>query len=354
MTNISKLSWIINNACNLKCIHCYPNSGNETKRLFTEDDFKKIKKNLQNIHFSRIFLSGGEPILDINFHKYLEIALEISDDVYICSNGTLLSNDKLSELSEAGVKGIILSLQALDEEVARKIYGKPNIPDLVFSAIDRVKSHNFSLGVEMTIMKHNVDYVDDVISNLLMHGVDFISFKRLLPVGRGASEEICISKEKQYSVLKKIFHWQINNPKIKFNVHDPLYGTILFDSFSDLTTDENIINWMKGFSCRAGTKWIGIDPNGNVSPCPILLYKDLLIGNILDRPLDQILTESPIINKFKKASLCSSDSCKYGSYCLGCRATAIAKTNDIWAKDPMCIHPDGVCPITELCKGDNI
>ena len=28
--NIGKLSWIINNACNLRCVHCYPDSGIET------------------------------------------------------------------------------------------------------------------------------------------------------------------------------------------------------------------------------------------------------------------------------------------------------------------------------------
>ena len=61
-----------------------------------------------------------------------------------------------------------------------------------------------------------------------------------------------------------------------------------------------------------------------------------------------------LVKKFKDAASISSHSCKYGSYCLGCRATAIAKANDIFAKDPMCIHSEGVCPITELCNGENI
>lgn len=354
MINIGKLSWIINNACNLRCVHCYPDSGIETKKAFEDKDFRKIRENLQGIHFSRVFLSGGEPILDKNFYRYLEIALEISDDVFICSNGTLLTDEKISELVQAGVKGVVLSLQALDSKLAKTIYGNPKVPELVFEAINRVKDHGLSLGVEMTIMKHNMHIVDELITKLSERNVDFISFKRLLPVGRGASEEICVSQEEQYETLKKIYRWQLDHPEIRFNVHDPLYGTILYDGFYELTNDEAIIHWMKSFACRAGTKWIGIDPDGNVSPCPILLYKDLLVGNILDRPIDQILSESPIVKKFKDAASISSHSCKYGSYCLGCRATAIAKANDIFAKDPMCIHSGEICPITELCKGENI
>ena len=95
MIAINKLSWIINNACNLKCIHCYPNSGLESRKAFSENEFETLRKNLSSAHFSRVFLSGGEPIIDVNFNKYLDIAKQISDEVYLCSNGTLLTDSKL-------------------------------------------------------------------------------------------------------------------------------------------------------------------------------------------------------------------------------------------------------------------
>ena len=279
-----------------------------------------------------------------------KIALEISDDVYICSNGTLLSDKKLYELVHAGVKGIILSLQALDSELSSKIYGNSNVPKLVFSAIERIKKYDLSLGVEMTIMKYNIEIINDLVLELIKHNVNFISFKRLLPVGRGADENIRVSKEEQYEALNKIFSLQISNPNIRFNVHDPLYGTILYDNFSELTNNETVLNWIKSFSCRAGTRWLGIDPNGNVSPCPILLYKDLLIGNILDAPLVKILEESPLIKTFESLSKYKSNSCKYSSYCLGCRATAVSQTNCVDSKDPMCIHESEKCPINDLYR----
>lgn len=348
MIDIGKLSWIINNACNLRCIHCYPDSGVERRKEYTDEDFALLLKNFEGMHFGRIFLSGGEPILDKNFYKYLSIAKQYSDEVFMCSNGTTLSENVLDRLVSAGIDGIVLSLQALDEESARKIYGNPCVPQCVFDAIHRIQKYDMALIVETTLLKQNVRMIDKIIEKLIKEGVEVISFKRLLPVGRAIEGEIGISKEENYEMLKKIFQWQVSNKDIRFNVHDPLYGTVIYDYYEELVENPNMLRWLKGFSCRAGTRWIGIDPEGNVSPCPILLYKDILIGNIREQPLEQILNTSPLIETLRRIEQGITTKCKYGSVCLGCRATAIGKTNDFYAQDPMCVHDGNICPITHI------
>ena len=350
MKNIAKLSWIINNACNLKCVHCYPNSGIETRKEFGDDEFENLRKNLSNTHFSRVFLSGGEPIIDKNFRKYLDIAKDIADDVYLCSNGTLLTDAKLKELSEWGVKGIVLSLQAIDKNLSLTIYGSEQVPNNVFNAISLAKKYNFSIGVEITMMKQNISSIDGIVQELISRDVKFISFKRLMPVGRGTSDNVCITKEENFQMLEKIFNWQITNPDIRFNVHDPLYGTILYEHFGSIEKPA-IHEWLKSFSCRAGTRWIGIDPLGNVSPCPLLLYKNTIIGNVMETPLDDILSKSKLVRLLQNAEKATSD-CKYGAYCLGCRVSAISKAGDIFSKDPMCVY-EGQCPICNIGKGEN-
>ncbi|MCH5179733.1 MAG: radical SAM protein [Erysipelotrichales bacterium] len=341
---ISKLSWIINNACNLNCIHCYPNSGIENKKDFSDDDFIKMLKNFKGMHFHRTFLSGGEPLLDKNFYKYLQVAKQISDEVFICSNGTLLTESKLNELVSNGVDGIVLSCQAIDADTAFRIYGNSQVPNLVFDAIKRIQKLNIALSVEISLMQQNVKYLDNIIELLISYGVKSISFKRLLPVGRGDSIKVGLSKKENYEVLKKIYNWQVTHNNVRFNVHDPLYGTILFDHFGELCNDGAMLRWLHGFSCRAGTRWIGIDPLGNVSPCPILLYKDTIIGNMMNTPLIEILNNSALMKLFQKIDSKKSNSCKYGSVCLGCRATAIAKNGDLFSKDPMCVHKNNMCP----------
>lgn len=345
---LSKLSWIINNACNLRCIHCYPNSGIEHKQEFTDEDFKKILANFQGMHFHRTFLSGGEPLLDKNFYKYLEIAKQISDEVFICSNGTLLTESKLNELIEKGVDGIVVSCQVIDSNAAFNIYGNAKVPNLVFDAIERIQKLDLALSIEISLMKKNASQLDSIIEELIARGVRSLSFKRLLPVGRGGSDGVGLSKEENYEILKKIYYWQVTHEDIRFNVHDPLYGTILFDHLGEYSDDEAMLRWLHGFACRAGTRWIGIDPLGNVSPCPILLYKDTIIGNIMKTSLVNILNNSALIDLFQKIDDKNSSSCKYGSICLGCRVTAMARSGKLFAKDPMCTHKNEICPISVM------
>lgn len=345
---ISKLSWIINNSCNLNCIHCYPDSGLGYKQLLSKDDFSQIFNNFKGMHFHRTFLSGGEPILDNNFYEYLEIAKHISDEVFLCSNGTLLTESKLNELIDKGINGIVVSCQTIDPKLAFNIYGNEKVPNLVFAAIKRIQNLNISFSVEISLMKQNVPYLDDIIEKLISLGVTTLSFKRLLPVGRGNSDQIALSKKENYDILTKIYNWQETHENIRFNVHDPLYGTILFDHLGNFSNNVSMQKWLRGFSCRAGTRWIGIDPAGNVSPCPILLYKDTIIGNIIDAPLIDIINNSVLMNLFQKIEEENANSCKYGNVCLGCRATAIAKNENLFSKDPMCIYKNEMCPIATI------
>lgn len=345
LNKINKLSWIINSACNLRCIHCYPNSGVETRQEFSSKQFGQLRANLSGMHFSRTFLSGGEPVLDKNFFKYLEIANDISDEVYICSNGTTLSDSVLDELVRLGVKGIVLSYQANDAETAYIIYGNSLVPQMILETIRRIQKYDIVLGVETTLLRQNISSIDDLIKTLIAHDVKFISFKRLLPIGRGQSEEVSISKEENYEMLARIADWQISHKEIRFHVHDPLYGTIWYDKYSNLVENKNFFRWLKGFSCRAGTRWIGIDPFGNVSPCPLLLYRNTIIGNVLKVPLKELLEKSSLIRLLQDVEKGQSKNCKYGSVCLGCRATAITKNNSISAKDPMCVYANMACPI---------
>ena len=96
--NVYKLSWIINSKCNLKCIHCYPDSCEVESKTITDNDLLAIEDSLKTMRFKRVFLSGGEPLLDKNFDKYLCIAKKISDEVFVCTNGILLTDNLIKEL----------------------------------------------------------------------------------------------------------------------------------------------------------------------------------------------------------------------------------------------------------------
>jgi radical SAM protein with 4Fe4S-binding SPASM domain len=333
-------------------VHCYPDSGAENKKKLDKDDFDTLYRNFEGMRFERIFLSGGEPLLDESLFEYAKVARAISKDVFICTNGTLINEDILTKLHESGVTGITISIQHSDVKVADEIYQSKNILDKIQNAIKLTKSFNFKTAMDMTLIRNNYEVVDQYFDITEKYDVDIISFKRFREVGRGNvnKNDLGLTPEENYKVLKQIFKRKLES-KIFVNVHDPLYNTVKYDYYSKLGLKAekiySILADMDREGCSAGVSWVGINPFGDVSPCPLLLYKDIIIGNIFNEKLTDIINNSNIMKKLQTATTKNS-SCKYGSICRGCRVASIARSGDVCGHDPMCIHEGNVCPITEI------
>ena len=58
--------------CNLRCLHCYNESGASTHRI-DEKSFRNIIKKIEDPMKVSVTLSGGEPLLHPDLWKYIEI-----------------------------------------------------------------------------------------------------------------------------------------------------------------------------------------------------------------------------------------------------------------------------------------
>jgi len=101
------------------------------------------------------------------------------------------------------------------------------------------------------------------------------------------------------------------------------------------------IPWMPDnhVGCSAARSTCGIDSKGNVYPCSYLNAKELICGNIYDKTLLQIWTESNTIKSLRELDNLKGEcaTCSYLSNCGGgCRAAAYLRTNDISQSDPLC------------------
>ncbi|HZN54934.1 MAG TPA: SPASM domain-containing protein, partial [Candidatus Polarisedimenticolaceae bacterium] len=92
--------------------------------------------------------------------------------------------------------------------------------------------------------------------------------------------------------------------------------------------------------CPAGTHYLGIRPNGDVTPCP---YLPVFGGNLRERSLAEVWSDSePFVAIRARAELggrCGA--CELSGLCGGCRARAYGATGDFMAEDPLCTHTPG-------------
>jgi radical SAM protein with 4Fe4S-binding SPASM domain len=94
--------------------------------------------------------------------------------------------------------------------------------------------------------------------------------------------------------------------------------------------------------CPAGTHYMGIRPNGDVTPCP---YLPVFAGNLRDSgaTLADLWTSSELFADIRRRSSLGGrcGPCEMNGHCGGCRARAYGMTGDVMAEDPLCTHTPG-------------
>ena len=352
MTHLPVISWIINNKCNLFCPHCYPDSGKEIRPPYSEEEIEALCTSIGTVSPKTVCISGGEPLLDRDLLHYIRGAGKIAGEtLWICSNGTVITDEFLETAKHEGVSGFSISLLHTDPDKMDALCGRKGVYKKVIDAVTRIKDFGFKLTLEMTILKENYTAVEDIIQVGIDLKVDCIAFKRFRPVGRGKlNSHLALSPEEHQKILHYLYRRALQEKRLKFSIEDPL-GCIEFYMYLEEkgeSVNDELVNYLGSIlGCNAGIRWVGIDPLGNVSPCPLLLYTGLIIGNINERPLDEIIETSKEIHFLRNA--CGyHNSCKYSVICRGCRTHAAAVTGDYSQKDPMCVHGEYTCPIQHI------
>jgi radical SAM protein with 4Fe4S-binding SPASM domain len=92
--------------------------------------------------------------------------------------------------------------------------------------------------------------------------------------------------------------------------------------------------------CPAGTHYMGIRPNGDVTPCP---YLPVFAGNLRSASLGDLWNSSELFTDIRRRSSLGGrcGECEMNAHCGGCRARAYGMTGDLMAEDPLCTHTPG-------------
>lgn len=367
---IAAVSWIINNDCNLKCNHCYPDSGEKFRntKVLSREEIKQMTSSIKTINPDMIFISGGEPFMCPNLFEYLEEARKIAKkELSMCTNGLFITEENAKRLKEVGMNCVSMSICNPIPEKEDSFRGGIDIIKKVKLAAKRLKQQGIYITIDMTITNYNKEYIKEFVELARSMQADVINFKRFRPMGRGKNNTyLTLTVDENKKVLSEILEIAISMPDVRIRVEDPLYSILLNSKRKtninvlpdymkkDVEQQDSLIpnlqtcnaisksdkNGLKRYwGCSAGIEWIGIDHEGNVSPCPLLGYAGLTIGNIKEKKLIDILNSSEEIKSLRE----SSSKCQYNSICGGCRTDAYIKYKNLLGKDPMCFMNKKEC-----------
>ena len=148
--------WNITRACNLKCVHCYNDSGAGTARdeLSTEEA-KIVLDDLAQFGVPSVLFSGGEPLMRPDLFELIGYAGERGVRTVISTNGTLITADVAKKIKQHGVSYVGISLDGVGE-VNDKFRGVPGAFDRAVQGIKNCRDAGVRIGLRLTLTKKNI------------------------------------------------------------------------------------------------------------------------------------------------------------------------------------------------------
>ena len=386
------VSWNLTYRCNLACEHCYLDAGGspmlgtenfaDRSELGTEECFKVIDEIATFAPECLTILTGGEPLLRRDILEIVRRASERDLWVVVGTNGVRITENVAKRLAEAGARGLSLSLDALDPDRHDRFRRVRGAWQNTVDGAEILNRTGLPFIVQTTAGSHNhgeLEAIADFAHDRLAAKVWNLYF--LVPTGRG--QFVSDMSPAQYDdVLSSLYRIQRKyDRRMLVNAKcAPHYIKTILERASGLRegpegspaerdpraqasgggaprASENVngdtpeaASWpgsspIRTYSggaggCPAGTHYMGIRPNGDVTPCP---YLPVFAGSLRRASLSDLWTSSELFTgiRLRKSLGGRCGECEMNAHCGGCRARAFGMTGDVMAEDPLCTHTPG-------------
>lgn len=325
-----RVLWEITPYCNMNCKHClfYENTKIEKQEELTTDEVFKIIDNLSSEKkLKAIWLSGGEPLMRKDIVKICKYISNYGIEPSLSTNGILLTPEKITELENAGVKYVHLSIDganASTHDALRQVKGSF---DKLMKVLNYLKDSSIKRGASFMVTENSIDEIEDIIKIAQEKELSVLSFYLVAKLGRGAknfnNNEIDLRKRLQH----KIERISINdNSDLKIEVFR-----------ADHAEKDSVLQ-----ECKAD-KFLSISYDGKLGACPWLMKSDksLEVGSLLEEDFVDLENKCKIKILQKKAkrrekmSFCNQ--CSQKEQCgKGCLALQKTDEGVYYGLDPIC------------------
>ena len=297
--------------CNLNCIHCYAKNCNMQKansNELTTDELINLIDDLYNCNVFKLTFTGGELFLRNDSYEIIEYAIKKGFLVDIFSNGTLLSDDMIREISKLHPRSFQCSLYSHIASKHDQITGELGSFDKTLNTLKLFVSYSVPINIQSIIMNLNQEDYEGLEELSQSLGATFQPGLSISPKNDG-DKTPCVYRVSSPNEIKKFFL------KKQHNIND-------MKPFSKRDINSSI--------CGAAWSSISIDPYGNVFPCNSFNY---LLGNIRRQKIGDIWNNSLSLHKLRKwrvSDLPKCKNCKYLDYCNFCPGMALLETGNMF------------------------
>ena len=141
----------VTDRCNFRCPYCMPAEVYGEKyeflprpHILSFEEIERLTRLFVRIGVSKVRITGGEPLVRANLPDLISKlgVIDGIDDIALTTNGYLLENNA-TELKDAGLNRLTISLDSIDPDVFKEMSGRPQGPENTLAGIKAVASLGF-------------------------------------------------------------------------------------------------------------------------------------------------------------------------------------------------------------------
>ncbi len=205
----------VTDRCNFRCTYCMPAEIFDQDyafmprdQLLTFEEIERLASIFAKLGVKKIRLTGGEPLMRRDLPVLIKKLMDIDgiEDIGLTTNGVYLVKHSAA-LKAAGLQRVNVSLDAMDDEVFKKINGRGVSTKAVLNGIEAALKAGLAVKVNMVVKKGmNDQEIIPMVSYFKEKGIT-LRFIEFMDVGstNGWNFEQVVSKKEIYEKIHAVY-----------------------------------------------------------------------------------------------------------------------------------------------------
>ena len=283
--------WEITLKCDLKCHHCGSRAGKARPRELTTGECLDVIRQLARLGTREVTIIGGEAYLRQDWAVLIKAIRDAGMDCTMTTGGRNLTEERVRAASEAGLQGVSVSLDGL-EDVHDEIRGVKGSFKAAMTALERCRAAGMVMSVNTQIHRRSMPQLPELMERIIEAGAKNWQVQLSVAMGRAVDNPEVLLQPYHLKDLMPMLARLYTSGLARGLVMQPRNNIGYFGPYEIL--------WRGGPSgdahwtgCNAGQHTIGLEADGTIKGCPSLPTNDYAGGNIRDLTLEHIWKKTP-------------------------------------------------------------
>jgi len=248
----------LNDRCNYSCSYC--SIWKKHRKELTTAQVFSLLDGLKKLGTQRVGFTGGEPLLRKDICDIIRVLRPKSTLVSIVTNASLIDEEKMKKLKEAGLSYLQISLDSIDPKKHDGLRKIPGLYNKVINAVELCKKYGISCCFSAVVYHGGIDDFEEIVKLAKKYDIMVLMNYVGIVGGWKTAEELALTKDDFARVYKLM-----KDPNVRFHT---------------------MYNFSGKLECPAGKEKLYITAYGDVMACNKNQIKSF--GNVLKEPLKKI------------------------------------------------------------------